>query len=473
MKKLLLLIYFLSHNLMANDLPDLGSYTDSIISDLEEDNISKRILYQINQSPAMVHDIEMHDYLTGLGRRLMTGTSIAHRNIEFFILNDSTINAFAMLGGVIGVHTGLFLAANSESQLASVLGHEIAHISQKHLPRIIAKQRQDSYKTYLALAFALLLSRSNPELASATQTIASASAIQNTLNFTRKHEKEADREGIKILDRAGFDVRGSIEFFKTMQKSNQFSGGAAPAFLRTHPVTIDRISDIQDRLGEYPYKQRMDSDNFYYVKGKIKAFLEEKKTIVNILEINVKNKTYINEAGERFALAYAYLRNNMIIKARSELDYLKKKKTPNPMLLNLEAIILIQEGKQEEATQLYKKGLSMFPNHRAFVYGLAEHYIRSSKIAIAINLLQNYLLIHPEDSNLYELMAKAQAAKGKVLLQHENLAEAFYYRYNIKEAITHLDLAASAKDGNFYEKSRVESRLKALKREWKLFSEGL
>ena len=473
MKKLLLLIYFLSHNLMANDLPDLGSYTDSIISDLEEDNISKRILYQVNQSPAMVHDIEMHDYLTGLGRRLMTGTSIAHRNIKFFILNDSTINAFAMLGGVIGVHTGLLLAANSESQLASVLGHEIAHISQKHLPRIIAKQRQDSYKTYLALAFALLLSRSNPELASATQTIASASAIQNTLNFTRKHEKEADREGIKILDRAGFDVRGSIEFFKTLQKSNQFSGGAAPAFLRTHPVTIDRISDIQDRLGEYPYKQRMDSDNFYYVKGKIKAFLEEKKTIVNILEINVKNKTYINEAGERFALAYAYLRNNMIIKARSELDYLKKKKTPNPMLLNLEAIILIQEGKQEEATQLYKKGLSMFPNHRAFVYGLAEHYIRSSKIAITINLLQNYLLIHPEDSNLYELMAKAQAAKGKVLLQHENLAEAFYYRYNIKEAITHLDLAERAKDGNFYEKSRVESRLKALKREWKLFSEGL
>ena len=147
MKKLLLLIYFLSHNLMANDLPDLGSYTDSIISDLEEDNISKRILYQVNQSPAMVHDIEMHDYLTGLGRRLMTGTSIAHRNIKFFILNDSTINAFAMLGGVIGVHTGLLLAANSESQLASVLGHEIAHISQKHLPRIIAKQRQDSYKT--------------------------------------------------------------------------------------------------------------------------------------------------------------------------------------------------------------------------------------------------------------------------------------------------------------------------------------
>jgi len=473
MKKLLLLIYFLSHNLMANELPDLGSYTDTIISSVEEDKISKQILYQVNQNSAVVHDIEIDDYLTGLGRRLMTGTSIANRNIDFFIINDSTINAFAMLGGVIGVHTGLFLAANSESELASVLGHEIAHLTQKHLPRIIAQQQRDSYKTTLALAFALLLSRSNPDLAAAASTVVNASVVQNTLDFTRKHEKEADREGIKILDRAGFDVRASIDFFKTMQRGNQFSEGAAPAFLRTHPVTSDRISDIQNRLSEYPYKQRMNSDNFYYVKGKIRAFLEDKNTIINILEMNIKNKLYINEAGERFALAYAYLRNNMTIKARKELEHLKKKKKLNPMLLNLEAIILIQEGKKREATQLYKKGLSMFPSHRALVYGLTEHYIRSSKTNIAIDLLQDYLLIYPEDPNLYELMAKAQAEKGKVLLQHENLAEAFYYSYNIREAISLLDLAASAKDGNFYEKSRVESRLKELKKEWELFNKGL
>ncbi len=473
MKKLLLLIYFFSVSLMANELPELGSSSDTIFSSADEDKISKQILYQVNKNPLVVNDIEVDDYLGNLGRRLLTGTSIASRDIKFFILNDSTINAFATLGGVIGVHTGLFLAANSESELASVLGHEIAHISQKHLPRIIAKQKRDSYKTTLALAFALLVSRSNPDLAAATTTAANASAVQNTLDFTRKHEQEADREGIKILDRAGFDVRASIDFFKTIQKGNQFSQGAAPAFLRTHPITSDRISDIQNRLSEYPYKQRIDSDNFYYVKGKIKAFLEQKKTIIKILETNIKNKSYINEAGERFALTYAYLRSNMIIKARNELETIKKKKTPNPMLLNLEAIILIQEGKIIEATKLYKKGLSSFPSHRAFVYGLAEHYIRSSNTTVAIDLLNDYLLIYPEDPNLYELMSKAQAKEGKVLLKHENLAEAFYYRYNIKEAITLLDLAVRAKDGNFYEKSRVESRLKELQKELELFRKGL
>ena len=202
MKKLLLLIYFFSVSLMANELPELGSSSDTIFSSADEDKISKQILYQVNKNPLVVNDIEVDDYLGNLGRRLLTGTSIASRDIKFFILNDSTINAFATLGGVIGVHTGLFLAANSESELASVLGHEIAHISQKHLPRIIAKQKRDSYKTTLALAFALLVSRSNPDLAAATTTAANASAVQNTLDFTRKHEQEADREGIKILDRA-------------------------------------------------------------------------------------------------------------------------------------------------------------------------------------------------------------------------------------------------------------------------------
>ena len=154
MKKLLLLFYFLSLNLMANELPELGSYTDNIFSSADEDKISKQILYQVNKNPLVVKDSEIDDYLSHLGRRLMNGTSLANKNTKFFILNDSTINAFATLGGVIGVHTGLFLAANTESELASVLGHEIAHLTQKHLPRIIAKQKRDSYKTTLALAFA-------------------------------------------------------------------------------------------------------------------------------------------------------------------------------------------------------------------------------------------------------------------------------------------------------------------------------
>jgi len=472
MKKLLLTICFLCPLLNANELPELGSYTDNIISSVEEDRISKQILYQVNQSPSVVHDVEIDDYLAGLGSRLLSVTSISNRRIEFFIINDSTINAFAMLGGVIGVHTGLFLAANSESELASVLAHEISHITQKHLPRIIAAQQRDSFKTALGMALALLVARSNPQLASGAMTAASASAVQNTLDFTRTNEQEADREGMKVLAQAGFDVRAFIDFFKTMQRGNQFSDGAAPNFLRTHPVTNDRISDIQDRLKEYPYKQRADSDSFYYIKGKLRAYLEERSTIIGILEQNIANKAYLNEDGERFALAYAYFRDNQINKARKELETLKKSKPTNPMLLNLDTMLLIKEGRMADATVLYQKGLSMFPNYRALVYGLASHYINLGENSKAMSLLSKYLQIYKRDPNLYELMAKTQASEGKVLLQYENMSEAFYYRYNYREAITLMDLAVRAKDGDFYDKSRVEARLKELQREEMLFKQS-
>ena len=229
-----------------------------------------------------------------MGRRLISASTDPTKRIEFFIVNDSSINAFAMLGGVIGVHTGLFLAANSESELASVLSHEIAHINQKHISRFLAQQERASYQSTFVMAIALLLARSNPQLASTTMAGASAGSVQGALDFTRENEKEADRVGIQTLNKAGFDVRGARDFFETLNKANQFSGGAAPAFLQTHPITSSRINDIESRLKDFPYKQRVDSQTFYYVKGKLKALLGDKSDTKNILEENIKIENNID-----------------------------------------------------------------------------------------------------------------------------------------------------------------------------------
>ena len=145
------------------------------------------------------------------------------------------------------------------------------------LPTIFApvewdeKLQKDSFKSYLGLGLALLLARSNPDLARGALTASQALGVQTVLDFTRQNEKEADRVGIGILHKAGFDVRGSIDFFKTLQKGNQYSMGGAPSFLRTHPITSERISDIENRLAEYPYKQRVDNPSFHFVKAKIKV----------------------------------------------------------------------------------------------------------------------------------------------------------------------------------------------------------
>jgi len=468
MKKLFLCIFLFSKISFSNELPDLGDYSETIIGAHEESIIGSQILQQVYQSDSVINDVEIEDYLYNLTNKLVRASDYSGNRLTFFIVNDSSINAFAMLGNVIGIHTGLILSANSESELASVLAHEIAHITQRHLARMIGKLQKDSFKSYLGLGLALLLARSNPDLARGALTVSQALGVQTALNYTRENEKEADRVGIQILDKAGFDVRGSIDFFKTLQKGNRYSIGAAPSFLRTHPITSERISDIEDRIKEHPYKQRMDDPSFHFVKGKIRVFLQDKKIVKKQLEINVKNKTFVSELGERYALAYAYLLNEDFDDAQRELKWLKNKNLNNPMIEQLNIEFLIKKGEINAAYEAIKKALKKYPNYRAFVYELANYLIEMNLIKDAIKFIQNYLLAYSSDPELYKLLAKAYSLNGNQLLQHESLSHSFYYRYNLQEAITQMDMAVRS-DGNFYEKSRVEARLKQLQREKEIY----
>ena len=465
MKKTLLIFIFLSCIVTANNLPELGDYSSSKISESDEIFIGRQILFQVNQSDSIIRDIEISDYLDSLGKRLINASTDPAKKIEFFIVSDPSINAFAMLGGVIGVHSGLFLASNTESELASVISHEIAHINQKHISRFLLQQERASYQSTFIMAVALLLARSNPQLASTAMAGASAGSVQGALDFTRENEKEADRVGIQTLNKAGFDVRGARDFFTTLKQANQFSGGAAPAFLQTHPITSNRINDIEDRLKDFPYKQRVDNQTFHYVKGKLKALLDNKEDTKNILEENIKNKIYINEGGERFALAYIYLIDNEFIKSYEQMQWLFDNEQSNPMLSQLYINYLIKTNKVTEAKKIYEQNLNFFPSNRSFIYGLADLYLETQDSEKAIKLLKENEQKFSQDPILYKLFAKGYANQGKKLLQYENLAEAAYYNFNLQEAIIRMDLAIKANDGDFYQKSRVESRLKQFQKE--------
>ena len=465
MKKTLLIFIFLSFIVTANNLPELGDYSSSKISESDEIFIGRQILFQVNQSDSIIRDIEISDYLDSLGKRLINASTDPAKKIEFFIVSDPSINAFAMLGGVIGVHSGLFLASNTESELASVISHEIAHINQKHISRFLLQQERASYQSTFIMAVALLLARSNPQLASTAMAGASAGSVQGALDFTRENEKEADRVGIQTLNKAGFDVRGARDFFTTLKQANQFSGGAAPAFLQTHPITSNRINDIEDRLKDFPYKQRVDNQTFHYVKGKLKALLDNREDTKNILEENIKNKIYINEGGERFALAYIYLIDNEFIKSYEQMQWLFDNEQSNPMLSQLYINYLIKTNKVTEAKKIYEQNLNFFPSNRSFIYGLADLYLETQDSEKAIKLLKENEQKFSQDPILYKLFAKGYANQGKKLLQYENLAEAAYYNFNLQEAIIRMDLAIKANDGDFYQKSRVESRLKQFQKE--------
>ena len=463
MKKLFLVILFVSKAGFANDLPELGSHFDNLLTQNDEKKITFQILSQVYQSNNVINDSEINNYIERLGSKLSMEGTDDKLSLKFFIIDDPSINAFAMLGGIIGIHTGLIFAANTESELSSVLSHEIAHITQKHLLRLFDSQARNSFKSYLALAIAILAARSNPQVASGAVVAANAAQVQSALDFTRENEKEADRVGIEILNKSGFDPKGFIDFFRTLDRFNQFSSGAAPSFLRTHPITSDRISDIQDRLKEFQYVQKTSNLDFYLIKAKLKAFLGDKELIVNIFEREINNETSLNQDASLFGLAYAYLRGNDIFKARKTFDLIKN--FDSPMFYQLEAIILFNEKKYEETYKVYKKGLEKYANNISLIIGKANFLININQANLAIEFLKKYLDLYSSNYLIYELLAKSYSMLGKKLLEHENLANAFYYKYDIQEAVTQMDLATKANDGNFYEKSRVEFRLNELKRE--------
>ena len=243
-------------------LPELGDVSQTVLTPLDERRIGEQIMRDVSTSDEVVQDVEIIDYLNNLGNRLVSASSDKQQKFNFFVVQDNSINAFAMPGGVVGVHTGLILATNSESELASVLGHEIGHVTQHHMARMLASQKYDTFKSIAGIALALLVARANPDLASGALTTASAVGIQNQLDYTRDHEREADRVGLQILDSGGFDVRAMPAFFTTLQRGTRFAEGSAPSFLRTHPLTSERIADVANRVSQMTYRQVPDSVEF-------------------------------------------------------------------------------------------------------------------------------------------------------------------------------------------------------------------
>jgi beta-barrel assembly-enhancing protease len=449
---------------LDTSLPDLGDISQTVLTPQDEQRIAEQILREVAVSDEVLQDAEVSDYLQALGGRLAAASPDKTQTFSFFVVRENTINAFAMPGGVIGVHTGLILAANSESELASVLGHEVGHVTQRHLARMLAAQKYDTFKNIAGIALALLVSRANPELANGAMAASSAATVQRQLDYTREHEREADRVGLSILDSAGFDARGMPAFFTTMQRGTRFSEGNAPSFLRTHPLTAERIADVANRVESMPYKQVADSLDFNLVKAKLRAGDGLAQGAIDQFSDNIKERRFASEAAEHYGLALAMLRKNDLKGSATELQWLRKNAPKHAYFENLAARLEVAKNNPQGAATQYAKAIGLYPKHRSLIYGYAEHFLAVNQPDKAIKLVQDKKAIYPSDAYLYELLAKAYTAKNNNLLRFQAQGEAYYRKYNLQKAIEQMELAAKAKDGNFYEHSIVEARLKDFRR---------
>ncbi|MFH1873102.1 MAG: M48 family metalloprotease [Pseudomonadota bacterium] len=450
---------------VADGLPDLGEAAQAEFSPAMERRIGEAVMLDIRRDPAWLDDPEVNSYLNRLGNRLAAQSAEARQEFEFFALRDTTLNAFAMPGGYIGVHTGLILAAASESELASVLAHEISHVTQRHLARLVNKSGQGQVTSLLALAVAILAARSSPDLAMGAAMAGQGAAIQNQLNYSRDFEREADRFGLGVLERSGFDIRGMSSFFERLQKFGRLYENNAPGYLRTHPLTTERLADMGNRIQSRPYRQVADTLEFQLVRAKLRAQDGTPRDAVTEFETRLKDRSFAgSEAAVRYGLAQAQLRERNLVAAEKQMGELRRLKAVSPMIETLAAQLRLKQGDAAGAVKILREAQPRFPQERAIAYGLVESLLEARQPQQAIKVTEDELLNYPSDAKMHALQAQTWSLLGKRLQQHRAQAESYALLGQLPQAVEQLELAQKAGDGNFYEQSQVDSRLRELKK---------
>jgi beta-barrel assembly-enhancing protease len=453
----------------SQKLPDLGDSSQALMSPAQERKLGEAIVRQIRAGGGYLEDAEVNDYLNEIGNRLVTATRDVRQDFLFFAVPDPGINAFALPGGFIGVNTGLILLAQNESQLASVLAHEISHVTQHHMTRGLVSQQNVLLTTLAGLAMAIIASKAggsnSGQATSAAIAGTQALAAQQQINYTRENEFEADRVGYSRLVAAGFDPTAMADFFDRLQRASRFSDGGMPAYLRTHPITYERVAEAKSRAQDMPYRQVPDSLNFHMVRALLQSYQGEPREQVAYFDRAIAEKKYNNEIAGHYGLVAALLRAKDIPRAKVELAKLEKIAPPHPMIEAMAGNVLMEAGEYPAAVARFESALARYPNKMQLIHDYPEALIKAGRPADAAAFAERELIRFPTEGPLHEIAARAYAAQDKRLKQHEHQGEYYAWGGNLPMAVEQLQLAVKSGDGDFYQMSVVETRLRALRQE--------
>jgi predicted Zn-dependent protease len=332
---------------------------------------------------------------------------------------------------------------------------------------MLGQQQQMQLPVLAAIAAALLLGRSRPDLASGAAAAATAGAVQTQLSYSRDFEREADRIGIQRLEEAGFDAHAMATFFERMQRSSRVSEDSTmPGYFRTHPVTSERIADVQNKAASMPYRQHADSPEFQLVRAKIRADSGDARDAVASFESVLREHRYAAESAARYGLASSLLRAGKTPQARAELERVRQLGAASPMIDILDARIRLASKDAGGAADVLAKARARYPYSRAVAYAYIATLQDSGKNDEALVVLRDSLAKYPSDARLYGMQAKSYATLGKRLLQHQAQAELYALQGSLPAAIEQMTLARAAGDGDFYQLSVVDARLKELRAQY-------
>jgi predicted Zn-dependent protease len=450
-------------------LPDFGSSADLTLSSAQEHRLGREFMKSVRESLPVVDDPLLTDYLESLGNQLVAASGTGSGNYTFFLVDDPSVNAFAGPDGHIGVFSGLVLASGTESELAAVMAHEIAHETQHHLRRMIEDQKRSSIPATAALiAAAILGAQVNADLGMAAMAGVTAAAAQRQINFTRENEKEADRIGIASLAAAGFEPYAMPGFFERLAKTSRIYESSAPEFLRTHPVTTNRIADALGRAADYGHKQKPDDLRFHLARARLRerSFHNPEKAIAHFRS-QLESKRYGNETATRYGYALALAYGGRIKDARAIAEDLLAKEPNQAELIILAARLEAKSGAEDQALKTLQTAVGLRPTNTPLRLAYADLLMATGHADRALKTLEDVSRRRPADALIYRKMSDAALKSGQKAATHRYRAERLHAEGDLDPAILQLEIALRQPGLSYQDAAGIQARLDTFRQEKK------
>lgn len=442
------------------NLPELGDASSSVVSPQQEYEVGQSWLRLYRSQVPTLSDPLMSDYLDRLLTSLAGASELKDQRLELILVKNPTMNAFAVPGGVVGVHTGLFLFAENEDQLASVLAHELAHLSQRHFARGVEQRQRASLPTMAALLGSLVLAATaGGEAGIAAMTATQAAALDAQLRFSRQNEEEADRLGMQTMVRAGKDPEAVPAMFESMLRTIRYTQ-RPPEFLLTHPVTEKRIADSRSRADQYPKIHHPQSTEYFLMQARAKLLhATTPQDAIKRFSSELQGETESVE-GSRYGLVLALTAVGQTDKAREMLQPLLTSE-PDSIPFRLAAVdIEVAENQLDKATGLLTGALKQWPYSHPLNIRLAEVLMKKGDYAQSEQLLEILVKRRPNDDYVWYELAEAHGLAGNILGVHSARAEYFILNGVYDRAQQQLENALKLARGDYHQSAILEERLR-------------
>lgn len=451
-------------------LPNIGSASGNELSPALEQAMGELIIAQGRRDPTFVHDAEINQYLNDMGQRLARYAANPVGGIDVFGVRDPKFNAFALPGGYIGINTGLIVQADSESEVAGVVAHEIAHVTQRHIARGLTQQRQSEYVAMAAIAASLLAALAGGvNVATGIAAFGQAAAIDQQLGYSRDAEREADRVGFHMLSKAGYDPNGLQDMFGKLMNNAQFNMGSSGgnAYFSTHPLSIDRMTDMQNRTQLLDKNRYPSSDAFWYVRARALVLQTTARhdlaRIVDRLQDEGRRLKGVQRSAAWLGLSELAMRQKQYGDAGRFLGYARQGVPASPYLDRQAAALALASGKPGEALRISRQAMSQWPNHRALVEIQARALQQLGRHAQAADFLARQIKKWPTQSPVfYQLLALNLSDAGKPAPARRAMADYYILTGALPSAMAQLQQAREMTE-DFHEQSRIDAQISSLR----------